>query len=638
MKLQRILTTVAALFCIWCVHGAPSGPNILWIVAEDINPHLRCYGDTNAVTPHLDRFASSALRYRTCWSTAPVCAPARTALITGVYPNSSGGEHMRSEAVMPSFMKMYPTLLRERGYYCVNNAKEDYNLTKPTNVWHESSKKAHYRNRQPGQPFFAAFNIETTHESQIRARPHALQHDPMAMRLPAYHPDTPEARHDWAQYYDKITAMDAIAGRHLRELEEAGLAEDTIVFFYGDNGSGMPRSKRWPYNSGLHVPLIIRVPEKFRNLAPADYRPGGVSERLVSFVDFAPTLLSLAGVKPPDWMQGRAFMGTYAQEPTQVLHGLRGRMDERYDLVRSARNERFVYVRQFMPHRIYGQFIHYMFQTPTTRIWKQLYDEGKLAPPQTFFWETKPPEELYDLQADPDEVRNLAGSPAHQAVLEQMRAAVREQALRVRDLGFLPEAERHRRVGNGAPYGFGHDPERYPLERILAMAELASSLKPDPGSAFRAGLNDPEPGVRYWAALGLLMRGERAVTAAADALRRALKDESPSVRVAAAEALGRFGARRDLNDALNVLRELAHPERNSVPVCLEALSAIDALGPKATPILADLRAMPRKPVKPPPRLAEYVPRALENLVGTNETQTPKAAPTRQAPRANNPRS
>jgi arylsulfatase A-like enzyme len=328
--------------------GETKLPNILWIVCEDINPNLGCYGDPNAVTPNLDKFAEGAMWYTNCWSTAPVCAPARTSLITGVYPPSTGAEHMRSLVKMPEFMKMYPQLLREAGYYCTNCAKEDYNLEKPGEVWSVSSKKGHWRNRPAGKPFMAVFNIEKTHESQIRKRPHTLKHDPTKIKVPAYHPDTPEVRHDWAQYHDNITEMDEIAGKYLKELEEAGLVEDTIVFFYGDNGGGMPRGKRWCYESGLNVPLIIRIPEKFKHLAPKDYKTGGATGRLAGFVDFAPTLLSIAGVKPPEWMQGHALMGRF-DDPQKYIHGFRGRMDERYDMVRAVRNEKYLYMDSTLP-------------------------------------------------------------------------------------------------------------------------------------------------------------------------------------------------------------------------------------------------------------------------------------------------
>ncbi len=364
-------------------------PNIVWITAEDMNPNLGCYGDSYANTPNLDRFAARSLSYWRAWSCGPVCAPARTTIITGVYPTATGSHHMRSSIRMPPSLSMYPQLLREAGYYCVNNQKEDYNLEKPADVWHVSSRQAHWKNRPAGQPFFAVFNYEITHESQIRKRPHQLVHDPAQAPIPAYHPDTPEVRHDWAQYYDNITALDGLVGERLQELAQAGLAEDTIVFFYGDHGSGMPRSKRWPYHSGLHVPLIIHVPVKWRHLAPKEYLPGGQTHRLVNFTDLAPTLCSLAGVRPPKWMQGHAFMGRFEAPVQPFNYGFRGRMDERYDLVRSVTDGRYVYIRNYMPHLIYGQYLNYMFQTPTTQVWKQLYDEGKLQPPQTFFWERK---------------------------------------------------------------------------------------------------------------------------------------------------------------------------------------------------------------------------------------------------------
>ena len=327
-------------------------PNIVWIVSEDHGPHLGCYGDSYATTPHVDRLASMSLKYARCWSNAPVCAPARTTLITGLYGPSSGGEHMRSMVPCPSGKAMYPQLLRDAGYYCTNNAKEDYNVEKPGKVWDESSKKAHWKNRPDGKPFFAVFNSEKSHESKIRVRPHKAVHDPARVRIPAYHPDTPEVRQDWAQYYDVVTEADADAGLRLKELADAGLAEETIVFYFADHGSGMPRNKRWPCNSGLQVPLVVHIPEKYRDLRPADYVPGGTSNRLVSFVDFAPTLLSLAGVKPPGWMQGHAFLGKHTTAPQPFLYGFRGRMDERYDLVRSATDGRYVYVRQYLPqHR-----------------------------------------------------------------------------------------------------------------------------------------------------------------------------------------------------------------------------------------------------------------------------------------------
>ena len=290
-------------------------PNILWLTSEDHGIEMGCYGDAHARTPNVDALAAKGMLFKRAWSNHPVCAPARTAIISGMYSHSSGGLHMRSMVPMPAGAKMYPQHLREAGYYCTNNNKEDYNLQKPAGAWDDSSTQAHWRNRRAGQPFFGIFNSTKSHESQIRTRPHRQITDPAKVRVPAYHPDIPEVREDWAQYYDKVSEADADAGRHLKDLADAGLAADTIVFYYGDHGSGMPRSKRWPSNSGLHVPMVVFFPPKWQHLAPKEYQPGGKSDRMVSFVDLAPTVLSLAGVRPPASMQGHAFAGPFQTAP-----------------------------------------------------------------------------------------------------------------------------------------------------------------------------------------------------------------------------------------------------------------------------------------------------------------------------------
>ena len=595
-----------------CVEAADR-PNILWITSEDHGPQMGCYGDPYASTPHVDRLAAKGMIYAHAWSNAPVCAPARSTLISGMYPTSLGGEHMRSMVPLPLGMAMYPQLLRQAGYYCTNNSKTDYNLVEPARVWDESSGTAHWKKRKPGQPFFAVFNSTKSHESQIRVRPHTQVHDPARVRIPAYHPDTPETRQDWAQYYDGVSAADADAGKHLDEIVAAGLADDTIIFYFADHGSGMPRSKRWPYNSGLQVPLIVYIPEKFKDLRPPDYRAGGKSDRLVSFVDFAPTLLSLAGLKPPAWMQGHAFLGRFQEPPQPYLFGFRGRMDERTDLVRSATDGRFVYVRNYMPHKIYGQHVEYMFQTPTTQVWKALHDAGKLTPAQDAFWKEKPPEELYDLDADRDEVHNLAALPEHQATLAKLREAQRTLAARIRDVGFLPEGEIHSRSRGSTPYQMGHDASRYPFERVFETAELASLLRPDALPLLKSAARDHDAAVRWWAVLGFLMRGRDAVRAAHAELAAALEDASPHVRIVAAEALGHHGDGDDLSRALRVLAGLADWSKNDVFVVMEALNAIDALDDRAAPLRTILQALPSQGPTPNPRYDTYVPRLLADL-------------------------
>lgn len=614
--LRTLLLALGALVLVGSDTSAAekARPNILWLTCEDMGPHLGCYGDAYADTPNLDAFAKRSLRYLHCWSNAPVCAPARTTIITGVYPTSTGSEHMRSNVAMPAFMKMYPQLLREAGYYCTNNSKEDYNLIKPAGVWDESSGKAHYKHRSAGQPFFAIFNNTVTHESQIRKRPHRAVHDPAQVRVPAYHPDTPEVRQDWAQYYDNITAMDRTFGEQLKELEAAGLADDTIVFFYGDHGSGMPRNKRCAMNSGLHVGLLVYIPDKFKHLRPQEYAAGGTSERLVSFVDLAPTLLSLIGQQPTAWMQGQPFAGEFDAGPQPFVYGFRGRMDERLDLVRSVRNQRYVYVRHFMPHKPYGQHVSYMFETPTTRVWKKLFEAGQLNASQRLFFEPRSAEELYDLQSDPDEVRNLAASPTHQEILQKMRAAQRMLAEKILDVGFLPEGEMHQRAAGSTIYEMARDAKAFPFARIRDAAELASRPQADDVPQLKKLLSDPDSAVRYWAATGLLARRASGVDMASTELRAALKDHSQWVRIPAAQALAQFGTADDQAAALPVLLELAHLDRHGIFVAVPALNAIDELGVTAKSLHVTLSTYPRTSKANPPRMGDYVDRLLTKVL------------------------
>ncbi len=588
-------------------------PNILWITSEDNGPELGCYGDDYADSPNIDSIAAKGMRYKRAWSNAPVCAPARTTIISGIYPPALGAEHMRSQTVLPDGFHMFPYYLHEAGYYCTNNSKEDYNLAKEGFVWDQSNGKAHWRGRKEGQPFFAVFNFTTSHESQLRKRPHTAVHDPAGVRVPAYHPDTPEVRRDWAQYYDKITEMDRQVGRVLAQLKEDGLEENTIVFYYGDHGSGMPRSKRWPYDSGLHVPMIVHVPEKYKKLAPKEYEVGGESERLVSFVDLAPTVLSLAGIEPKDWMQGHAFMGEYETTPPKYMFGFRGRMDERYDMVRTVTDGQFVYIRNYMPHKIYGQHIDYMFQTPTTKVWKQMYDNGKLNEAQSHFWEEKPSEELYELASDPDEVRNLADDPKFAGKRKELGTAVLEWQREIRDIGFLPEEEIHSRRGKSAPYELGHNASLYDLDAIMETALLASARESKSLPKIIEQLQADDSAVRYWAALGLLMQKEAAVDQARKQLRAALNDKSPNVRCIVAEALGCYGNEEDVKLALETLGNLADPTENGVYVSMLALNSIDAMDEKAKPLAAVLAKLPDGAKQAPPRTGGYVPRLLQDL-------------------------
>jgi len=613
IKNLRYLLIVALLFS--PIVRAAELPNILWITSEDNGPHLGCYGDEYAVTPNLDALATRGLRYTRASSNAPVCAPARTTVISGVFPPSTGSEHMRSETSLPDSMKMFPVYLRELGYYCTNKSKEDYNLVKTGEVWDDSGGKAHWRGRKKGQPFFAVFNETISHESKIRNEIDDVDriHDPAKARIPAYHPDTPEVRKDWAQYYDRITQMDTSLGARLQEIEDAGLADNTIIIYWGDHGSGMPRNKRWPYNSGLHVPFIAHFPAKWKGLAPEEYETGGTSDRMIGFIDLAPTMLSLVGVEPKPWMHGHAFAGQFETESPEYSYGFRGRMDERIDLVRTVLGKRYVYIRQYMPHRIYGQYIDYMFQTATTRVWHDMFHAGELNEAQSHFWQEKPAEELYDLETDPDEVNNLADSADHEKVLLKMRKAHQDWEKEIRDVGFIPEAEVHARSEGSTPYEMGQDPEKYDFDSVFAAAQLASSKKAEDIPAIIDLLKSDDDAVRYWGATGLLIHKEAGFKAGHEALHAALEDECASVAIVAAESLGRFGDKADQKKSVATLLSHANQGTGNVFEAILAMNAIDYLDDVAASESAAILALPSQPGKKAPRVGGYVGSVLKKL-------------------------
>ena len=426
--------------------------NILWITCEDTSPDLGCYGDPYAVTPNLDKLASQGARYMLAFSHAPVCAPARSGIITGMYPTTIGSHHMRCHAVPPPYVKCFPEYLRAAGYYCTNNSKTDYQFAPPLTAWDECSGKAHWRNRpDKSQPFFAVFNILSTHESQCWNINAPLEHDPAKANLPPYYPDTPIVRKNWARYYDQVTKMDGQAARFLKELDDDGLADSTVVFFYGDHGRGLTRGKRWVYDSGTRVPLLIRWPGKTA--------PGTVTDRLVMFIDFGPTVLSIAGLKPPEWMQGRAFLGDFEAPPRDYVFAHRDRMDETYDIIRSVRDKQFRYIRNFEPEKPYAQRINYMDKMPILQEMRRLHAEGKLTgPPALWFAPTKPVEELYDTTKDPHEIDNLAARPECQEVLARMRKVLEDWMKETKDLGLIPEGELRKRGLPAGPPGTTADP------------------------------------------------------------------------------------------------------------------------------------------------------------------------------------
>jgi N-sulfoglucosamine sulfohydrolase len=444
--------------------AAPSRPNIVWISNEDMSPHLGVYGDALARTPTLDRLATQSTRFTHAFTTAPVCAPSRAAIITGMYQTAIGAQHMRTTedrvpelpgpylAVPPFYVKAFPEYLRAAGYYTSNRAKTDYQFGTPFTIWDDLGAKAHWRNRADrSQPFFSVFNLEVTHESQIFPSSPARKGKPLVtdaarIKVPPYYPDSPAVREELARMYDNIADMDGQVAEILRQLDEDGLADDTIVFYWSDHGDGVPRAKRSLYDSGLHVPLMIRIPPKF-GLPSA---PGTVNDELVSFVDLAPTVLTLAGVDVPAHMQGRVLLGPNKGAAPAYVFGARDRMDQEYDMMRSARDARFLYIRNFNPELPYAGHIIYRNQSAIMQEWLRMQAEDGVAGPATLWMRTRrPPEELYDVRRDPYQVENIAGNPAHRATIEKMRAAVTDWMTRVGDQGLINEAEMIQRMWPG---------------------------------------------------------------------------------------------------------------------------------------------------------------------------------------------
>lgn len=549
-------------------------PNILWLTSEDNSPLAGCYGDEFATTPNMDKMAKNGFLYTHAYANVPVCAPARNTILTGIYASSGGHQHMRSYYDKSGEVGFYPRMLRESGYYCTNNVKEDYNINPDQNedIWDESSNQAHYKNRPEGKPFFAVFNSTISHESSIHTSilNEELRHSPEEVPLPPYHPDTPEMRHDWAQYYDKIEDMDTWLGEKLQELEESGEAENTIVFYYGDHGGVLARSKRYVYETGTRVPLIVHIPEKYKHLYPAE-KPGDQVNRLVSFVDLVPTLLSLIGTEIPDYMQGEAFLGNQKTEDPEYVYMLRGRMDERYDMSRSIRDQKYRYIKNYMPYRVYGQFLEYLWRAPSIQSWEAAYKAGELNETQSIFWNTKPPEELYDTENDPWEVNNLAEDPAYQEVLDRMRGATRDWMIEIKDTGFIPEAELIDRIGESTAYDYMRS-GGVNMESLIDAADLGSNPNEAALPEIKEMLAADDAAIRYWGATALLILGEKA-QGAIEELKAAAKDPSPNVATVAGEALFKLGYESEGRAAL--LEVLKMPNSFARTHALNAIDSIE---------------------------------------------------------------
>lgn len=527
-------------------------PNILWITAEDMSATLGCYGDDFATTPRIDRLAEQSCRYTHAFASSPVCSPSRSCLINGCRATHTGTHPMRSLFPLPESMQGFPTLLRQAGYFTTNNVKTDYNTSSEPSIiassWDANGPDASWNDRTGQRPFFAIHNLMTSHQSrtmvwpyqqfkdevQSRLAPEQI-HDPAKVPLPPYYPDTRLMRETMARYYDCVSVMDSEVGEILDRLEADGLADQTIVFFYSDHGSGMPRHKRALFDTGTHVPLLIRFPARYQHLAPCN--PGGTTDRLVSFEDFGPTVLSLAGTDElPSSMRGKPFLGKSSTAPRKHVYCHRDRVDEILDMARSVRSRDYLYIRNYMPHRGYHQPSAWVDQGDVMTDFYAIAQSGTMNPAQSQFMSpTRPREALFDCKKDPLNLENLAESPDHQGVLAEMRAALKAELLASSDLGLVPELELRLQTEGTTPLEASLS-GKFDLPRLLSTAELVGS---DDFDAISAALADPDPCVRYWGAVACAAAADSLPNPIVEQLRQAFRDPSDTVRIEAAGAIAK---------------------------------------------------------------------------------------------------
>ena len=526
-------------------------PNIVWLVTEDNSTRwLRLYDENGAPMPHIERLAVQGIVFNHAFSCAPVCSVARSTIISGCYAPRVGAQyHRRQEAVpMPDGVRMFPYYLRQAGYYTANCHKEDYNFrpAEKQGVWDESSARASYRNRQPGQPFFHVQNYTWTHESCLHPGTHKdyydqTKTDPAAVRLAACHPDTETFRHAYARYLDRHVEVDEQMGRFIRQLEEDGLLEDTFIFYYGDHGEPLPRGKGYVYNYGLQVPMVVYVPPRWKHLAPAV--PGSRVDGFVQFVDLSATVLNLAGVEIPRGIDGKPFLGTGVSlrelNARDRSFGYADRFDEKYDFVRTIRKGRFHYMRNYQPFNFDALYNRYRYLQPAYREWLELYRAGKLNAEQSQFFCARPAECLFDLAADPAEVKNLARDPAHAGVLREMRGLLQQQVKSMPDLSFIPEPV-FLTEGKDNPTAFGHE-RRNEIARLVDIADLSLIPFGQAEPQIARALDSENALERYWGLIVCSSFGRDAASFYDRARELAASDPSNLVRVRAAEFLGLTG-------------------------------------------------------------------------------------------------
>ena len=520
-------------------------PNIIWILSEDNSIHyLNLYGAQEGTTPQIEALAKEGITFDHAFSCSPVCSVARTTLMTGMLAPRIGFQYHRkiTPANLPVGASLFPVYLREAGYYCTNKVKTDYNV-RTRQVWNESSRKASWRNRPDTKtPFFHMQSTAVSHESSLHFNRQVMERgglttNPADVEIFPYHPDTPTFRYTYARYHDRMHAIDQQVAQLVSQLKQDGLFENTIIFYFGDHGGVLPRSKGYLYESGLHVPLVIRVPEKWQHLV--NLQPGTRQPGFVSFIDFAPTVLNLAGITVPKSMDGKPFLSKDISAEDLASRdetfGYADRFDEKYELCRSLRKGKYKYIRNYECYYPDALQNNYRYRMLAFSEWRDLHRQGKLNAAQSHFFRSKPVELLYNVETDPHEVNNLATDPGHATTLNNLRKRLQQQVKAIHDLSFYPENQMiDQALENGARFGKQHASE---ISQLVDTADLALLPYADAESKLRNALASKNPRIRFWAVTASSCYGLQAKPLAAD-ITPLLEDEDDMVRVRAAEFLG----------------------------------------------------------------------------------------------------
>ena len=519
-----------------------SRPNIVWVISEDNSKHsLKHFDPSGASTPAIESMAAHGITFDRAFSNAPVCSVARTTLLTGCYAPRIGTHLHRPHRRMslPEGLKPLPAYLKDAGYYTTNQSKEDYNINGGKTAWNESSKKASWKNRpSEDTPFFHVQTFGQSHESSLHFDQSEMKqntkHAPKSLLLPPYYPDTPTFRYTRARYHDNIQTIDEKISRVLADLEEAGQLERTFVFYFGDHGGVLPGSKGYLFETGLHVPLVVRVPDQFKEQTGRELNSR--TRGFVEFVDFGPTILELASVDIPPGIDGQPFLGSsvdpaYADERDEAF-GYADRFDEKYDMVRSLRLGKWKYIRHFEAFYPNAMQNNYRYNMLAYQEWRSLYKSGELDSVQAAFFNAKPVEALYNLEKDPHETNNLAGDPEHQTRLQQARERLSQRLSNMPDLGFIPEAYLiDEAAADPAEFGKSHQAE---IDEYLRVANLSILPFAEAATGIRAAIGSEDPLVRYWAVIAATCFGDEAGSLAKEMEKR-LVDMDPIVTARAVE-------------------------------------------------------------------------------------------------------